>query len=60
MENTEYEPEQFPGLIYREAGDVTLMFASGKILTTGHTDMREVAESVETITNLIEPVTTSD
>jgi transcription initiation factor TFIID TATA-box-binding protein len=60
MENTEYEPEQFPGLIYRKAGDVTLMFASGKILVTGHTDMGEVADSVERIASLIEPVVKSD
>jgi transcription initiation factor TFIID TATA-box-binding protein len=42
MEDTEYEPEQFPGLIYREAGYVTLIFASGKFLTEGTRSMEKV------------------
>lgn len=46
MELTEYEPEQFPGLIYRPQGhDVTLLiFSSGKVTIGGTTD-REVAKS---------------
>ena len=45
LENTEYEPEQFPGLVYRPEGfpAVTLVFASGKVVITG-------ASSVETAT----------
>ena len=37
LERTEYEPEQFPGLIYRPPGfDVTLLvFASGKVIIGG-------------------------
>lgn len=37
LEQTEYEPEQFPGLIYRpEARDgVMLLFATGRIVITG-------------------------
>ncbi len=37
MENTEYEPEQFPGLVYRLADPkiVLLLFGSGKIVCTG-------------------------
>jgi len=37
LENTEYEPEQFPGLIYKPlTGSCTLLiFASGKIIITG-------------------------
>lgn len=44
---TEYEPEQFPGLIYRpEAYSVVvLVFSSGKAIVTGGTDQKE-AESV--------------
>ena len=36
-ENTEYEPEQFPGLVYRlpEPKTVMLIFRSGKIIITG-------------------------
>lgn len=46
MEVTEYEPEQFPGLIYRPPEfEVTLLvFASGKIIVGGTTD-RDEAES---------------
>lgn len=37
MENTEYEPEQFPGLLYRPPDFVGtfLIFRNGKILLTG-------------------------
>jgi transcription initiation factor TFIID TATA-box-binding protein len=49
MENVMYEPEQFPGLIYRmgEPKVVMLLFASGKLVCTGakHEDM--VKEAVE-------------
>lgn len=46
LEQTEYEPEQFPGLIYRPPQyEVTLLiFASGKIIIGGTTD-REHAKS---------------
>jgi transcription initiation factor TFIID TATA-box-binding protein len=48
MENTEYEPEQFPGLIYRpEKFEVTLLvFASGKIIVGGTTDRDEAKSAV--------------
>ena len=49
MENVMYEPEQFPGLIYRmkEPKVVMLLFASGKLVCTGakHEDM--IKEAVE-------------
>ncbi len=37
LEVTEYEPEQFPGLVYRpeEIGAVLLVFANGKMVITG-------------------------
>jgi len=45
---TMYEPEQFPGLIYRmdEPKVVILIFASGKIVCTGAKREEEVYESV--------------
>ena len=51
MDNVMYEPEQFPGLIYRmrEPKVVLLLFASGKLVCTGakHEDMvREAVEKV--------------
>jgi transcription initiation factor TFIID TATA-box-binding protein len=46
LEKTEYEPEQFPGLIYRpDSGDaVLLVFATGKVVVTGANTI-EVAQS---------------
>ena len=37
FENIEYEPEQFPGLVYRikEPKSVVLLFGSGKMIITG-------------------------
>lgn len=45
LENTEYEPEQFPGIVYKPlSGSCTLLiFASGKIVITG-VDSEDVAK----------------
>lgn len=41
LECTEYEPEQFPGLIYRPEGfdNVVLLFASGRVVITGSSNL---------------------
>jgi transcription initiation factor TFIID TATA-box-binding protein len=46
---TMYEPEQFPGLIYRVGNPkvVFLIFASGKIVCTGATKEEDVYRAVE-------------
>lgn len=50
LENIAYEPEQFPGLIYRldEPSVVALLFGSGKLVITGgkQLDDAEQAPSV--------------
>jgi transcription initiation factor TFIID TATA-box-binding protein len=48
MENTEYEPEQFPGLIYRptEYELTLLVFASGKVIVGGTTDRAEAQSAL--------------
>ena len=46
MEQTEYEPEQFPALMYREEDYVMLVFASGKLLCTGLTDVADVTDAI--------------
>ena len=48
MEDTEYEPEQFPGIIYRpEDFEVTLLvFSSGKIIIGGTTDRNEAISAI--------------
>lgn len=53
FENVEYEPEQFPGLVYRpeEASCVLLLFGSGKVVITGgqtEEGARDAVESVKT------------
>ncbi|MBN2066013.1 MAG: TATA-box-binding protein [Candidatus Thermoplasmatota archaeon] len=48
QQNVEYEPEQFPGLIYRmdDAGTVILLFSSGKLVCTGAKAIEEAAAAV--------------
>ncbi|MEM2123396.1 MAG: TATA box-binding protein, partial [Candidatus Bathyarchaeia archaeon] len=56
LERTMYEPEQFPGLIYRmdEPKVVILLFASGKLVCTGAKKEEEVTESVEKLQKTLE------
>lgn len=35
LESVEYDPEHFPGLVYRMEGGVVLIFSSGKVVLTG-------------------------
>lgn len=56
MENVMYEPEQFPGLIYR-MGDpkvVMLLFASGKLVCTGAKYEGMVKEAVEKLHEVLQ------
>ena len=55
LENTEYEPEQFPGLVYKLAAAKAtfLLFSNGKIVCTGTKSEKEVRNALEMlITNL--------
>ena len=51
-----YEPEQFPGLIYRmdDPKVVILLFASGKIVCTGATKEEDVHTAVENLRQQLE------
>jgi len=51
-----YEPEQFPGLIYRmdEPKVVILLFASGKLVCTGAKREGDVFEAVEKLHGILE------
>lgn len=53
---TMYEPEQFPGLIYRmdEPKVVILLFASGKLVCTGATKEENVYEAVAKLNKNLE------
>ncbi|MFQ6012318.1 MAG: TATA-box-binding protein [Thermoplasmata archaeon] len=52
LERVEYEPEQFPGLVYRldEPKVVVLLFGSGKLVCTGARKPSDVERAVEKIT----------
>jgi transcription initiation factor TFIID TATA-box-binding protein len=52
LEKVEYEPEQFPGLVYRldKPKVVVLLFGSGKMVCTGARKVEDVEQAVERIT----------
>ena len=49
LENTEYEPEQFPGLVYKLEGTraTFLLFSNGKIVCTGTRSESKLKEAVD-------------
>jgi transcription initiation factor TFIID TATA-box-binding protein len=51
LEHVEYEPEQFPGLVYRlEDHDVvSLLFGSGKVVITGGKETADAEQALATI-----------
>jgi transcription initiation factor TFIID TATA-box-binding protein len=51
LESVEYEPEQFPGLVYRMSSPkvVMLLFGSGKIVITGGKKPEDAEAAVEKI-----------
>ncbi len=51
LSGTEYEPDSFPGLIYRlkSPKSATLLFRSGKLVCTGTRTLQQVKQSIETV-----------
>jgi transcription initiation factor TFIID TATA-box-binding protein len=51
LEHTEYEPEQFPGLVYRLTSPavVVLLFGSGKLVITGAKTRDDAQNALETV-----------
>jgi len=49
LENTEYEPEQFPGLVYKliEYNATFLLFSNGKLVCTGTKNNQQLNDSME-------------
>lgn len=49
LDNTEYEPEQFPGLVYKlpEQKATFLLFSNGKIVCTGTKSEKEVDKALD-------------
>lgn len=55
LERCEYEPEQFPGLIYRaENGTTGLIFRTGKYLVTGAENYEQALEGAQIILSELE------
>jgi transcription initiation factor TFIID TATA-box-binding protein len=56
LEKTMYEPEQFPGLIYRmdEPKVVILIFASGNLVCTGGKKEQDVYDAVHKLHGILE------
>ncbi len=56
LENTEYEPEQFPGLVYRmkDPKVVLLLFGSGKIVCTGAKSIEDAEKAATKVREKLE------
>ena len=56
LDGSEYDPEQFPGLIYRlkEPKTATLLFRSGKVVCTGAKSLDQVKLAIEKVIKHIE------
>jgi transcription initiation factor TFIID TATA-box-binding protein len=55
LEGSEYEPEQFPGLVYRIENPkvAMLVFSSGKVVCTGGRSISDVKKAVEKVSAMI-------
>ncbi|WP_440951215.1 TATA-box-binding protein [Methanosphaerula subterraneus] len=58
LENIEYEPEQFPGLVYRISDPkiVALLFSSGKIILTGGKIMEDIERGVAFLEQMLDNI----
>ena len=58
LSNTEYNPEQFPGLVIRikEPKTSALIFSSGKVVCTGARSMQKVEESIQKIIESLQKI----
>lgn len=56
MENVEYEPEQFPALMYRGLDHTILLFSSGKMVCTGLSNIELIPDKINEIELKIEKI----
>jgi transcription initiation factor TFIID TATA-box-binding protein len=58
LENSEYEPEQFPGLVYRMTDPKVafLLFGSGKIVCTGARTVEDVGTAVKKVSKKLKEI----
>ena len=56
LDGAEYEPKQFPGLIYRlkEPKTAALLFASGKVVCTGAKNLEQLKAAISKVVKQIE------
>ncbi|PIO00046.1 TATA-box-binding protein [archaeon CG10_big_fil_rev_8_21_14_0_10_43_11] len=55
LKYAEYEPEQFPGLVYKlpHSHITFLLFGTGKIVCTGAVNIKEINEAVDTLVSTL-------
>ena len=58
LENVEYKPEQFPGLVYRmgDSNIILLIFCSGKIICTGAKKLEDASSAINTIEDKLKSI----
>jgi transcription initiation factor TFIID TATA-box-binding protein len=58
LETAEYEPEQFPGLVYRMKTPKVafLIFGSGKVICTGARNVKDVKETIKELCKKLEEI----
>jgi len=58
LENSEYEPEQFPGLVYRmlDPKVAFLLFGSGKVVCTGARSVQDVHTAVNKVSRRLKKI----
>jgi len=58
LPNTEYEPEQFPGLVYKliEAKATFLLFSNGKVVCTGTKSEEEARTALDKLVVVLKKV----
>jgi len=59
LEDTEYEPEQFPGLVYKliEPNATFLLFSNGKLVCTGTKNKQQLQDSMKQLMKNIKAAT---
>lgn len=62
LEKTEYEPEQFPGVVYRpdESSSTILVFGSGKVVVTGARSIEEAVDVFELVETDLQQVLSTE
>jgi len=58
LENAEYEPEQFPGLVYRISKPrvAFLLFSSGKIICTGARTVEDIYDALDKLNEKLQSI----